>query len=112
MSLQLSKGSDIYFRAGGWNGKPYYPHKLVITGSTPVPANCIRKIINVNLATLMVDKIKFSDLPVDTILKSLKEEIKKNKEHDKYNIATIILVSIYNAITEAYLEVREERKNN
>lgn len=54
--------------------------------------------------------IKVSDLPADVFLKSLKEEIKKNKEHDKYGIATVILVSIYNSVSEAYIKAVKDLK--
>lgn len=59
----------------------------------------------------MSNEIKFSDLSVATVLKSLKQEIKQNKSHDKSNIATLILVSIYNALTDAYLE-KQQQKND
>lgn len=54
--------------------------------------------------------IKLKDLPADVVLKSLKEEIKKNKEHDKYGIATVILVSIYNTLSDAYIKAVEDLK--
>lgn len=54
--------------------------------------------------------LKIGDLRVDTLLKSLKKEIKQNKEHDKYGIATIILVSIYNALSDSYVETVNDLK--
>lgn len=56
----------------------------------------------------MSNPIKFSDLSVATILKALKKEIKQNKQFDKSNVATLVLVSIHNALTEAYLEKQQE----
>lgn len=55
----------------------------------------------------MTDPIKLSDLPVEVVIKSLKEEIQKNKVHDKSNIATIVLVSLYNVLIDAYQEVKK-----
>jgi hypothetical protein len=52
----------------------------------------------------MSDPIKLSDLPVEVVIKALKEEIKNNKPHDKSNVATLVLVSIYNVLVEAYTE--------
>lgn len=54
--------------------------------------------------------IKVSDLRVDVLLKSLKAEIKKNKEHDKYGIATILATTFYNALSDSYIETINDLK--
>lgn len=54
--------------------------------------------------------IRIRDLPVDVLLQTFKEEIKKNKEHDKTGVATVILVSIYNALSESYIKVVNDLK--
>lgn len=52
----------------------------------------------------MINPLKISDLPVEVVIKNLKEEIKNIKPFDKTNAATLVLVSIYNVLVEAYNE--------
>ena len=52
----------------------------------------------------MINPLKISDLPVEVVIKNLKEEIKNIKPFDKTNAATLVLVSIYNVLVEAYHE--------
>ncbi len=55
--------------------------------------------------------IRIRDLPAQVVLESLKKEIDKNKQHDKTGTATVILASIYNALSDAYIHVVNEIKN-